>query len=402
MAKVYINGREAVHKGCGGMAIAFPDVCLCPSPAGPVPVPLTNTVQAKDLVCGAMTVLIEGNPAGNRDSYFATSTGNEVAASTSGGVTSHAVKGKAYFRSWSRDVLIEGKGAVREGDRTSQNHENESPGNCPPSVWMAKVCPGTRLSGPPKKHTKVLQEGSECIEIAMVDRKGESIAYENYRMKTPAGETLEGRGLLAGVVMFKGLAKGTCEIVLPNIDANPMSPARIPGDTLDPGQTGKRSEADKVYMPGKPLILPTGKKYRIELPRGPSFWLELTFGESDAQTQGCAYALRSTDGKYAVRRTLADDCSNGHGIVRLEFPNLIADNQYTLTHNLDQKGRTRVVFHDVPYERLRERAWDTFVAVPDDDTVDDVAELLRQGHAIEIRCDRTEEDDSLPGVEKPE
>ena len=402
MAKVYINGREAVHKGCGGTAVAFPDVCLCPSPSGPVPVPLTNTVQAKDLVCGAMTVLIEGNPAGNRDSHFATSTGNEVAASTGGGVITHVVKGKAYFRSWSHDVLIEGKGAVREGDRTSQNHEKESPGNCPPSVWMATVCPGTRLSGPPKKHTKVLQEGTDWIAIEMVDRESEAIVYENYCAKTPAGETLDGRGLLGGIVTFKGIAKGTCQISFPNIDVNPMSPARIPGDMIDPGQAGKRSKADKVYVPGNPLLLLTGKKYRIELPRGPSFWLELTFGESDAQTQGCAYALRSTDGKYDVHRTLAYHCSNGHGIVRLEFPDLIADNQYTLTHNLDEKGRTRVLFHDVPYERLRERAWDTFVAVPDDDTVDDVAESLRQGHAIETCCHGTEEDDSLPGVEKPE
>jgi hypothetical protein len=114
-----------------------------------------------------------------------------------------------------------------------------------------------------------------------------------------------------------------------------MSPARIPGDMIDPGQAGKRSKADKVYVPGKPLLLPTGKKYRIELPRGPSFWLELTVGESDAETQGCAYVLRSTDGKYQVRRTLADHCSKGHGIVRLEFPDLIADKQYTLTHNLE-------------------------------------------------------------------
>jgi hypothetical protein len=79
---------------------------------------------------------------------------------------------------------------------------------------MATVCPGTRLSGPPKKYTKVLQEGTEWIEIEMVDREGEAIAYENYRVKTPAGETLEGRGLLAGIVTFKGLAKGTCQFVL--------------------------------------------------------------------------------------------------------------------------------------------------------------------------------------------
>jgi hypothetical protein len=64
IGKVYINGHEAVHKGCGGMAIAFPDVCLCPPgpPAGPVPVPLTNIVQAKDMVGGALTVRHPGLP----------------------------------------------------------------------------------------------------------------------------------------------------------------------------------------------------------------------------------------------------------------------------------------------------------------------------------------------------
>jgi hypothetical protein len=403
IGKVYINGHEAVHKGCGGMAIAFPDVCLCPSPAGPVPVPLTNVVQAKDMVGGALTVLIQGYPAGHSDSYFEKSTGNEVSRNTGGGITSHAVQGAAYFASSSPDVLIEGKYAVRDGDLLTQNHKNRMPANCPPSVWMGAVCPGTRPAGPPKKYTKVLQEGTEWIEIDMVDREGEAIAYENYRAKTPAGETLEGRGLLAGIVTFKGIAKGSCQFSFPNIDTNPMSPGRIPGDMIDRGQAGKRSKADKVYVSGKPLLLPTGKKYRIELSRGPSFWLELTVGESDAETQGCAYLLRSMDGAYQVRRTLADHCSKGHGIVRLEFPDLMADKQYTLTHNLAKEGASRVVFHDVPYARLRERAWDTFVAVPDDDTItDNVAESLRQMHVIEIHRDGTEEDDSLPGVEKPE
>jgi hypothetical protein len=46
---------------------------------------------------------------------------------------------------------------------------------------MATVCPGTRLSGPPKKYTKVLQEGTDWIEIEMVDRESEAIAYQTRR-----------------------------------------------------------------------------------------------------------------------------------------------------------------------------------------------------------------------------
>jgi len=214
IGKVYINGREAVHKGCGGMAIAFPDVCLCPPgpPAGPVPVPLTNTVQAKDLAGGALTVVIQGHPAGHKDSYFATSTGNEVAANTGGGVASHVAQGKAHFTSCSRDVVIEGKGAVRHGDLLAQNAEDVMPANCPPSVWTSTVCPGLRPSGPPKKHTRVLHEGTESVVIRTVDQHGAPTGNRRYRLTTPSGSVIEGRTLSDGVVTVKGIAKGHCKV----------------------------------------------------------------------------------------------------------------------------------------------------------------------------------------------
>jgi hypothetical protein len=401
IGKVYINGHEAVHKGCGGMAIAFPDVCLCPPgpPAGPVPVPLTNVVQAKDMVGGALTVVIQGYPAGHKDSYFARSTGNAVSRNTGGGITSRAVEGKAYFASGSPDVLIEGKPAARDGDLLTQGHEERMPANCPPSRWMGTVCPGTRPARPPKNFTKVLHEGNDWIEIDMVDREGEAIAYESYRTKTPGGETLEGRGWLGGIVTFKELAKGSCQIAFPNIDANPLSPGRKPGDLIDAGQPGKRSKADRVYVPGRPLSLATGKKYRIELPRGPSFWLELTIAQDDATNRDCTYVLRSTDGKYEACRTLADDQSKREGIVALEFADLVGGTQYTLTHILEKEGRTRVLFHDVPSERLREYAWDAFGDQPEVNTSKaNVAEDLRRSHATESHHD-TAEDDSLPGLE---
>src|SRR3954447_3645328 len=96
---VFINGRAAVHKGSAGKSIAFPDVCLCPPtpPAGPVPTPLPNNVKAADLDGGATSVLIEGNPAGKKSSFFKLSTGNEVSRPTGGGVASHGVQGQARF-----------------------------------------------------------------------------------------------------------------------------------------------------------------------------------------------------------------------------------------------------------------------------------------------------------------
>ena len=213
MGKIYINGREVVHKGCGGMAIAFPDVCLCPPgpPAGPVPVPLTNTVQAKYLVNGALTVLFEGNPAGHRDSYFDSSTGNEVSRSTGGGIVSHAVQGKAYFASWSPNVFIEGKPAVRHGDLLTQNHLGKLPANTPPSVWMSSVSPD-QPPVQPKKVIKVLHEGKEWVAFKAVDRQGNPMAFRQYRLTTPSGTIVEGRTLLAGIVTVNGITKGKCKL----------------------------------------------------------------------------------------------------------------------------------------------------------------------------------------------
>lgn len=42
------NFLSVVHKTSGGMAIAFPDVCLTPSPSGPIPVPYPNIGSSSD------------------------------------------------------------------------------------------------------------------------------------------------------------------------------------------------------------------------------------------------------------------------------------------------------------------------------------------------------------------
>ena len=83
----------------------------------------------------------------------------------------------------------------------------------------------------------------------------------------------------------------------------------------------------------------------------------------------------------------------------LEFADLVGGTQYTLTHILEKEGRTRVLFHDVPSERLREYAWDAFGDQPEVNTSKaNVAEDLRRSHATESHHD-TAEDDSLPGLE---
>ena len=344
MGKVYINGREAVHKGCGGRAIAFPDVCLCPPgpPAGPVPVPLTNTVQAKDLVNGAMTVLFEGNPAGHRDSYFDSSTGNEVSRSTGGGIVSHAVQGKAYFASWSPNVFIEGKPAVRHGDLLTQNHLGKLPANTPPSVWMSSVNPDSPMPIP-KKYTKTLAEGDEEIHALLVDLEGNVLVYEPYSLTTPAGAVVEARTLLDGGIHVRKVKRGRCKLVLPNRDSQDLQSQRT---------QSKAGGQNVRYRPGTPLMLETGKTHQVEVPTRRSFWLHVNVQPRDPAAQDDKFILRSADRSLEIIRTVKDNRKPGAAGLTLEFPNLRSGLTYRLIHDTGAEGEVITLFDGLSYDDL--------------------------------------------------
>ncbi len=402
--KVFINGRAAIHKGSAGKSMAFPDVCLCPPapPSGPIPTPLTNTAKAGDLQGGAATVTIEGNPVAHAKSYIAKSTGNEVARSTGGGVITHQVQGAAYFQTFSMNVFIESQPAVRHLDLLTHNHMARMPGNTPPAPWMSAMTAGAGTA--PAKVEKDAREGKDWLELELVDLEGEPIAHEDCTLETPAGKTIKSRGLLGGAYRFVRLAKGTCRISFPRWDSGSASAARQPQDKIPSAEAdrGKRSQADKLYVPGRVLSLATGKKYRIELPRGPSFVLELAARHREAKVQPCAYVLRSKDGKYEVRRTLADDLTRDVGAVVLCFPDLRSDALYSLTHEPEQ-GMARQLFRDVPYEELRGRAKALKTKRPKNKVpVDDVPDELRRLHEAELARGRDRQDETFPGLEEPE
>jgi hypothetical protein len=209
---VFINGRAAIHRGSAGKSIAFPDVCLCPPgpPTGPIPTPLVNTAQAADLQGGAFTVTIEGNPVAHNESCIAKSTGNEVARSTGGGIITHQVQGRAYFQTYSRNVFIEGKPAVRHMDLVTHNHLTKIPGNTPPTPWMSAMTAGP---GPvPKEVERDANEGKEWIEIGLTDANGNAVAGVRYRLTSPAGKILEGVTPRSGKVKIRRLSKGQCKV----------------------------------------------------------------------------------------------------------------------------------------------------------------------------------------------
>jgi hypothetical protein len=137
---VYANKFSVLNPGSSGKSMAaFPDTCLCPppSPTGPIPTPLPNNAMASDVTECASSVLIEGKETATKKSYISRSVGNEVSKPTGGGIVTHAVQGKAYFASYSMDVLAENEPVVRHLDLATHNHASQS-SNTPPWPTVAK------------------------------------------------------------------------------------------------------------------------------------------------------------------------------------------------------------------------------------------------------------------------
>ncbi len=139
---VYANGQEIACKATDGQAkTAFPDPCWSPPgpAAGPALIPYPNTAFAKDITNGTATVFIKGKEVAIEDkAYFATSTGNEAATTAFGqGQKTGVIKGKAYFNTWSFNVIFEGYGVDRHTDLVSHNH-GSMPSNTPLFPYVSR------------------------------------------------------------------------------------------------------------------------------------------------------------------------------------------------------------------------------------------------------------------------
>ena len=122
MGNVVINGRTSVHAGSGGV-LQTVDVCKTPGKCRPQT--YTNIAVSSNSAKTAGTVIVNGNPACNKDSIFAVSTGDEPGSC--GGVSSGTIKQKAEFITFSNNVFIEGKPAVRQNDLMVSNNRNTPP-----------------------------------------------------------------------------------------------------------------------------------------------------------------------------------------------------------------------------------------------------------------------------------
>ena len=122
MGNININGKTAVHAKSDGKLITT-DVCLTPPFC--VPIPYTNQAESKMTDLGASSVNIQGSPACNSKSNFKISQGDAPGACA--GASSGSIGQMAEFITFSNDVMIEGKPAVRNNDKMVSNLKNTAP-----------------------------------------------------------------------------------------------------------------------------------------------------------------------------------------------------------------------------------------------------------------------------------
>lgn len=203
-ATVCVNGLTVVHKTSGGIVTFGPDVCLTPSPGGPVPVPYPNIARSADTEKGSKTVRIDGNPVMLQGSVFSKSTGDE--AGSCGGVASGVTKGKAEFINYSFDVKIEGKGVPRLGDQMLGNI-----GGCPNTPPMAEIQPPIVVL--PDHYTP---EDMDELIVTLVDGAENPIAGERYILKKPDGTKEEGKTDSQGKIHIKKTISGVGKVIFPD------------------------------------------------------------------------------------------------------------------------------------------------------------------------------------------
>jgi hypothetical protein len=120
----------------GGTGIGFPDVCLTPTPAGPVPTPYPNTATGSMGVPAAYNVLFSCTPAHNMSTTIPMTNGDNAGVNT--GVASGTVMGPSRHQTAAFTVLVGGMPATRLTSVALHNSTN---------------CPGARLV---PSQTKVL------------------------------------------------------------------------------------------------------------------------------------------------------------------------------------------------------------------------------------------------------
>ncbi len=125
---LYINGRQAVHRACGGYVKT---ISVNLTGALHIPIPYPNLALAKDAMNTCRNLCCNGQPLCHIKSYFSKSLGDE--AGSFGGIVSGTVNGRAEFITGSHNVTVTNgaftlpKSLVRAGDLMVSNNRNTAP-----------------------------------------------------------------------------------------------------------------------------------------------------------------------------------------------------------------------------------------------------------------------------------
>ena len=183
MPNININGKTAVHAKSDGKLITT-DVCLTPPFC--VPIPYTNVAESKMTDMGASSVNIQGSPACNQKSNFKISQGD--APGVCAGASSGSIGQMAEFLTGSQDVMIEGKPAVRNGDKMVSNLKNTSP------QPLMQPPAGNAPAGKAKEPVNTAGEFSQKIDlsdlIGMNPESGQALYSLPYKFKNANGKVL--------------------------------------------------------------------------------------------------------------------------------------------------------------------------------------------------------------------
>lgn len=111
-----------------GVDTGFPDVCLTPTPAGPIPTPYPNITTGPMGVPAAYTTLFMSTPAHNMSTVIPLTNGDNAGVAT--GVASGTVMGPSRHLTAAFTILLSGMPATRMTSVALQNSTN---------------CPGCRI-----------------------------------------------------------------------------------------------------------------------------------------------------------------------------------------------------------------------------------------------------------------
>ena len=168
MSNININGKTAVHQKSNGKLMTT-DVCMTPPFC--VPIPYSNIAESKMTDMGASSVKVQGSPTCNAKSNFKISQGDAPGACA--GVSSGSIGQMAEFITFSNDVMIEGKPAVRNSDKMVSNLKNTAPQ--PLMQPPAGAAPAGKVTAPPEKEKTFSQL------VVLTDDDGYVLANRPYR-----------------------------------------------------------------------------------------------------------------------------------------------------------------------------------------------------------------------------